>query len=200
MKQLNTWSDADEIKAYLYADTNERRVPTLSTSLARKLRRMETAAELLRKYGSRQRVVGMLLKLSTYTEMGSDSRATAYRDVDDAIDVFGTEHRKSKAFYVDMLFEMMYSTREKALAAQDLKTVVACEKNIKDAVKDFLGDKEAVDWSKLQPPRFMVGFFPELLNVPLPDNLDQELEKFFASKRKKGLTVTDAEDVQILPE
>jgi hypothetical protein len=114
--------------------------------------------------------------------------------------VFGTQPKNARDFHVDRLFEMMYSTREKALADGDLRTAAACEKNIQDAIKNFLGTKEAVDWSKLQPPRILVGFMPELLNVPLPANLDEQVQQLLKAKKKKSISFDDAEDAQVVAE
>lgn len=193
MRYLTTQSDADTITAFLAG-----REAALSPALQRKLKRMETVTDLLRTYGSRRKVATMLQRLDAYTSMGASSQATAYRDIQDAIEVFGTQSRNSRDFYVDRLFEMMYSTREKAIAADDLKTAAACEKNIADAIKNFLGAKEAVDWSKLLPPRILVGFMPELLNVPLPADIDAQVAQLLKAKRKKSLNFSDAEEAQVI--
>jgi len=195
MKRLTTHSEADAIEDFLAG-----KLAQLSPALQRKLKRMETAADLVRKYGSRTKAVAMLRRLAEYTEMGAASQATAYRDVDDAITVLGTAPRESRDFYVDRLLEMSFSSHAKATEAQDWRAVAAIEKNIAGIIKDFMGDKEAVDWSKLQPPRILVGFMPELLNVPMPENLEEQVAQLLKKKRGKHLTIEDAEDAQIITE
>ena len=192
MKKLNTHSDVDAIEAYLAG-----REASLSPALAKKLKRLETARDLLAKYGSRRKVVGMLMRLAVYTDMGSSSQATAYRDVEDAFEIFKPTARSSQDFYVDRALEMAFETREKALAAQDFRAAAACDKNIITLIEKFMGDKEAIDWSKVQPPRILVGFMPELLNVPLPQDLDAQVRALLKAKKNKNLTIHDAEDAQI---
>ncbi len=92
MKHLTTRSEADDIAVFL-----DGKSASLSPALQRKLKRMETAADLLRQHGSRRKVATMLQRLATYTDMGAGSQATVYRDIDDALAVFGTQPRNSRA-------------------------------------------------------------------------------------------------------
>jgi len=196
MKKLNIQSDVDDIQAYLSGKSEA----TLSEPLARRLKRLETARDLMAKYGDRRTVVGMLMRLTVYTEMGSISKATAYRDVEDSIDIFRPSSRHSQEFYVDVALGKVFETREKAVAAGDFRAAAACDKNIITLIEKFMGDKEAIDWTKVQPPRILVGFMPELLNVPLPSNLDEQVKALLKAKRGKNLTVSDAEEAQIVHE
>ena len=193
MKKLTTHSDVDAIEAYLAG-----REAALSPALQRKLKRLETARDLLAKYGSRKKVVTMLQRLAVYTELGSQSQATAYRDVEQALDIFRPTARHAQDFYVDRALEMAFETREKALAAQDFRAAAACDKNIIVLIEKFMGDKEAIDWSKVQPPRILVGFMPELLNVPLPQDLDAQVRALLKAKKNKNLTIHDAEEAVVV--
>jgi hypothetical protein len=196
MKKLNTNSDVEDIQAYLAGHSEAK----LSDALARRLKRLETARDLMAKYGCRRKVVGMLMRLTVYTEMGAISQRTAYRDVEDALDIFLPTARHSQEFYVDVALEKVFETREKAIAAGDLRAAAAADKNLLTIIEKFMGDKEAIDWSKIQPPRTLVGFMPELLNVPLPANLDEQVKALLKAKRGKNLTVSDAEEAQIVHE
>jgi hypothetical protein len=196
MKKLTTNSDVEDIQAYLAGKSNAH----LSEALAKRLKRLETARDLMAKYGSRKKVVGMLMRLTVYTEMGGISQATAYRDVEDAMDIFLPTARHSQEFYVDIAMEKVFETREKAVAAGDLRAAAAADKNIITLIEKFMGDKEAIDWSKVQPPRILVGFMPELLGVPLPTDLDAQVKNLLKAKRGKNLTVNDAEDAVIVNE
>ncbi|MGI4870433.1 MAG: hypothetical protein ACRYFX_04555 [Janthinobacterium lividum] len=193
MKQLNTHSDVDAIEAYLAG-----REASLSPALEAKLKRLEVARDLLAKYGSRRVVVGKLQRLGKYTEMGASSQRTAYRDVEDAFEIFKPTARNSQDFYVDRVLEMAFETREKALAAGDLRAAAASDKNIITIIEKFMGDKEMIDWSKVQPPRILVGFMPELLNVPLPKDLDAQVKALLKAKQNKNLTIHDAEEAQVV--
>ncbi|MGI4865439.1 MAG: hypothetical protein ACRYFZ_16065 [Janthinobacterium lividum] len=195
MKKLTIRSEVEDIQAYLGGHIEA----ALSPALERKLKRLETARDLLAKYGSRKKVVSMLVRLSVYTEMGSVCQRTAYRDVEDAMDIFRPTSRHAQEFYVDIALEKVFETREKALVAGDLRAAAAADKNFLTIIEKFMGDKEAIDWSKVQAPRVLVGFMPELLNVPLPDDLDAQVAKLLKAKRGKSLTVADAEEAQIVP-
>jgi hypothetical protein len=193
MKKLNTHSDVDAIEAFLNG-----REASLSPALQRKLKRLEIARDLLAKYGDRRVVVKQLQRLAMYTDMGADSQATAYRDCEDAFLIFKPMSRNSQDLYVDRVLGMAFETREKAIAANDFRAAAASEKNIITIIEKFMGDKEVIDWSKVQPPRILVGFMPELLGVPLPLDLDAQVANLLKAKKNKNLTVHDAEDAQVV--
>jgi hypothetical protein len=195
MKKLTTQSDVDAIQEYLAGKSNAE----LSPALERKLKRLETARDLLAKYGDRKRVVQTLIRLAPYTEMGGKlSKTTAYQDVEDSFDVFRPTSRHAQDFYVDIALGKVFETREKAIAAGDFRAAAGCDKNIITLIEKFMGDKEAIDWSKVQPPRILVGFMPELLNVPLPKDLDAQVKALLKAKKGKNLTVSDAEDAVVV--
>jgi hypothetical protein len=70
MRLLTTHSESDTIAAYLDGKSGI----VLSPKLQHKLKRMETAADLYRHYGSKQKVATMLMRLDVYTAMGAASR------------------------------------------------------------------------------------------------------------------------------
>ena len=193
MKRLNTHSDVDAIEAFLNGSE-----ATLSPALQRKLKRLEIARDLIAKYGDRRVVIKNLMRMAMYMDMGAMSQATAYRDCEDAFLIFKPTSRNSQDIYVDRSLGMAYETREKAIAAGDFRAAAASEKNIITIIEKFMGDKEVIDWSKVQPPRILVGFMPELLGVPLPLDLDAQVKNLLKAKRSKNLTVHDAEDAQVV--
>ena len=175
--QLSTQSDSDQINRFLLGQE-----ANLTPALTKKLDRLQVAADLLRKFGSRMKVAGMLQKLWP-TDC---SRATSYRYIEEAQDVFAPQQMASREFYVDVVMGMLFSTREKALAKQDLKTVAATEKNIMVGIAKFFGTSESLPIEKFQVPHYEVGFYPGLVNSKLPDNY-KELIAQILKVRKTGV-------------
>jgi hypothetical protein len=185
---LTTQSDADRINQYLLGQD-----ATLSNKLKEKLDRLQVAADLLRKYGSRMKVAGALQQLWP----GSCTRATAYRYIEEAQEVFAPQQTANREFYVDVVMGMLFSTHAKALVKGDLKTAAATEKNIIAAIIKFFGTSDALPIEKIQAPSYTLGFLPESVNSKLPDNY-KELLAQIVKVRKVGI-VAD-QDAQVVPE
>jgi hypothetical protein len=165
---------------------------TLSATLEKKLQRLQVAADFLRKHGSRMKVAGILQKMWPK----DCSRATAYRLIEEAQEVFAPQQMANREFYVDTLLGMSFSTREKALAKNDLKTMATIEKTILMIIVKFFGTSETLPIELIQPPTVSVGFYPELVNKPLPENYQQLLEQILKT-RKVGI-VAD-QDAELVP-
>jgi len=181
MKLLNTHSDKDKIIRHLQGDDSFE----LSDALLEKLKRYECAADLIKQYGTRHKVVPMLIKI-----FGISKRA-AYLDFEETQEVFGTSSKNSKNFYIDMIFGMMVETRKKAYAKNDFKTAATVEKNMTDLVQGYFGDKDTPDYSLVQPPSFFLGFFPEELKTELPADWEEQAKKFVINQN--AASIVDAE-------
>lgn len=189
---LTTQSDTDQINKYLLGQQ-----ANLSAALTKKLERLQTAADLLRKYGSRMKVAGMLQKL-----WNDCSRATSYRYIEEAQDVFSPQQAADREFYVDILMGMLFSTREKALAKQDLKVVAATERNIMNAITKFFGTSEALPIEKFQVPHYTMVFDPSLVGAkPLPENWQKQLQEILAVRKVGAVANQDAlvQDAEVIP-
>ncbi|MBC6698074.1 hypothetical protein [Hymenobacter sp. BT190] len=185
--KITTQSEVDTINRYLQGT-----VATISPKLEEMLKRLETAADLLRKHGSRLVVAAKLRHLYKY------STATAYRDIDDAMEAFAPTTRVNRAFYVDLMLEKMFSTHAKAIVAGDLKTAASVEKNIMAAIDKFMGDADSFPIDELQPPRFIIGHFPELVGRKLPDNWEQQVKNILREKRSGNFA--GAEEAKVVGE
>ena len=179
---LNNQSDKELIQQYLlYGDKASSK---LSPSLADNLEKMRSCAELIRQYGSSQKTVTHLV-----ARFGI-SLKEAYNIYNDTQEIFGTTTVHNREFMVDVVIGNIFQTRKLALERKDLKVVAQCDKNLIEVIEKFLGDKEAVDWSKIQPPAFMFGFFPELSNVELPKDWEKMLDKLLKKKGNKTFDIS----------
>jgi hypothetical protein len=184
---LTTQSDAEQIQRYVLGMDAQ-----ISDKLKQKLERLQIAADMLRKYGSRMKVATALQNLWP----ADCSRATAYRYIEEAQEVFAPQQAANREFYVDILMGQLFSTHEKALAKGDLKTAAAVEKNIIVAIIKFFGTSDALPLEKLQAPSYTLGFLPESVNASLPADYLQQLERIMKT-RKVGV-VAD-QDAVVVP-
>ncbi len=178
-------SDTDQLIHYLQGNSEV----ILSPKLEELLKRYESCADLIKQWGSRHKVVPILMK-----RFGI-STAQAYRDFSDCQEIFGSTPRSSKDFYLDILLGNITETRNKALLKQDFKTVAACDKNMLFTIQEYFQD-ESIPWEKLQPQNIVMGWFPELSKVEIPDNWQEIVSKMVEKKKRNvtALSVTDVED------
>lgn len=168
---------------------------TISDDLVKRLERLQTCADIIRKHGSRLRVIPAMIKL--FSKSGTYTAKQAQKDFDDTQELFGTNTQSNRMFWFDIILGMMIETRNNAYVKRKYNTASIIEARMMNAVRDFIGDNEAFPIDKLQPQNILLGFFPELLNIKLPDNVTEHIEKLKESKRKKELMVEDAE---VMPE
>lgn len=179
MRKLTTNSDLDALIDYIHNGRGE-----LSLALQKKLDRMAECADLIRQHVSRLVVVPKVMHSCKV------SRAEAYRIFDETCEVFAPPSVASqRTIYVDIILAKMALTHEKALAKEDFRAAGAILSDMLKAVEKFFGDHEALDWKKVQPPRFLFLFDPKLLGThQLPaEQLDAFAEKMLLAKRRKTL-------------
>lgn len=195
MTNLTIRSDADQINLYLTGKSDA----LLSPALLEKLRKLERVADLLARDSSIRVVATKLTKLWP----DECSQATAYRLIGEAQEVFSTEAMHDRAFYVDTLLAKVAQTRKMAEAAQDLKVLAACDKNMALIIEKFLGTNEAMPIDKIQPPAITFSFNPDLVGAPaLPDNWEQQLANITKKRKQVGVVANhaDFDDAQVLDE
>lgn len=186
---FNTEADIDALIAYVYGDRE-----TLSPEQIEKLKRLEQCSDLIRKHGSRLKVIPLMVKL--FSKGGKPYTAKkAQQDFDDTTELFGASKPTSKNFWFDIVLGMMMETRQNAYVKRNYSAASIIEARILGAIKDFVGDSEAYPIEKLQPPRLELGFFPEQLKVDMPANFEDQLAKLMESKKRKELML-DPQDIQ----
>lgn len=155
-----------------------------------RLKRCTDCADLIRQYGSRIKVVTILQNLYGIND------SEAYQLYSDTQVIFNTEKKDTRNFHVDILLGYIVETRNKAMAAKDFKTVAVCDKNYYSVIKDFFGTEDKPDYAKLQPPEFVMGFFPNTLNTPLPNTKELAKQVQELLKVKKGGKAEHFDDAQ----
>lgn len=186
MKLLTTHTDVDLIVQHLQGNINAQ----LSPALEEQLKRYEVCADLIKQWGSRHKVVPIMIKRF------SISTAQAYRDFADCQEVFGSTPRSSRDFYLDILLGNITETRNKAIENKDFKTAAACDRNMLLVVQEYFQD-QSIPWEKVQPQNIMMGWFPELSKIKIPDNW-QSLVDDLVKKKKRNTTALDATDAEEL--
>lgn len=196
MRKLTTHSDLDALVDYIHNNRGE-----LTPALQKKLDRMAECADLIRQHLSKLVVAPKLMVRFDV------SRAEAYRIFDETAEIFAPPATAShRTLYVDIILAKMALTHEKALAKEDFKSAAAVLGQMVAAVEKFFGDHEAIDWKKVQPPRFLFLFDPKLLGAnQLPqEQLDTFAAKMLQAKRRKNLAdlggIQDAELVEEAPQ
>ena len=184
MKNLTIQDDVSDIINYLQGDTTNKQ---MSVALKTKYDRFIQVADWIRKYGARHKVIPMITShnwLDAKGESYSVSPAQAYRDFNDAQQVFSVTQVNSKMFWIDMLLGFMVETRSKALAGdkKDFKTAAAVEKNMMDAITTHFGDKDAELYKKLIIPQIIITTDPTILGRELPADWKARAERIVKRK------------------
>lgn len=169
----------------------------LSPKLQQKVDRMYICADLIRTWGTRLRVEPMLIKYIREGTGEEISRQTARNIFDDTQMLFGATQKSAQQFWVDILMGELMADKKAAKAAGDFRAVASLDKVMKDTIKDLMGSVDASIYDRIQPPRIILGYFPEDLNIDqvLPKHdLDKLIEKLKQKKRQKLYdTIQEAE-------
>lgn len=185
MKKLTTKTDDELIIEHLLQDGDKK---PLSAALQKRFEMLDTCRDFIQQYGSRLRVTKLLM--STF----KISKAQAYRVFESTVFVFGSSQKSSsREFYLDIILGFIMDDRKKALLKQDYKSVAAMQKNMITAIEKLAGDSKALPFENVQPPQVMIGFFPELTKVQLPEDWEAQVKELIKPKRKIDRVISDAE-------
>lgn len=188
MKRLGIRSDTDEIIDYLLHGGDY----ALSAKLHEKLERMQECDRLIQQHISRALVIPLAMEKLAITQRQAESL------YNDTILVYGRTRRSDRKYWVDIVLRDNTKHLKAASEAKDWNAVARLEKNRIEIITKLCGTGDQLDWSKVQPPSFVVfGFNPGDLGVTLPpdDELEEELKKL---KRRKDKRYDGAEDVDTL--
>lgn len=177
-KTITLRSDLDEILAHVQGKPGYEKI---SPALEEKLKRMQMCRDWLAKYGGRQDVLPMI-----HSEFGL-SRSAAYALLEDTMEYYNTTgESKGRNVWIDIILAKIFETWRKAHAKNDFKTAAICEGRMIEVVEKFFGGHEAKMYARIQPPAILLGFFPELTNVEIPDDLESQVKKLIAEKKRKA--------------
>lgn len=173
-------SDEDKLRLHLQGKLERHE---LSPKLQEKVERIVATSELIRKYVSRLKVCPMLEKSMNL------SRAQAYRLYEETQRLFGETSIKNQQFWLDIQMGAIEEDIAACRMLKDYRSVAALRKLQVDLIEKLMGSGDAQLYERIQPPEFVVGFFPRSMKMPLPK--DKELRKLVSEKLQKI-----AEDVE----
>lgn len=194
LKNLTTHSDADQIMLFLQG----KKAAKLSPKLEEKLKRLFRCADLIKVHGTRRVVCPLLVNIYKVVDLDY-SLATAYRDFEETEIVFGSTPRSNLDFYLDINLGHIMETREMAKAKKDVKTMAACDKNESALLKEHFGTKDAFPIEEIQPPVFLLGFYPEQTGIKVPEDWEKRAKEIIKTKKRKSINY-EASDAEILEE
>lgn len=170
-KMLTTRSDDDEIVRHLLGRAERHE---MSPAVQNKFAMMQACEKLIRKHVSRSKVIPLL---ETQLEI---SQTTAYKLFADTQRLFGETSIKNQPFWVDIELGALEEDIQAAKVLKDYKSVAALRKIKADFILKAMGSGDAQLYETIQPPPFVIGFFPRSMKVKLPR--DKELSKRLSDK------------------
>ncbi|MBA4304607.1 MAG: hypothetical protein C0424_10320 [Sphingobacteriaceae bacterium] len=183
-------TDVDRILAWYFDRENNE----LDPRLKEKLLRLEFAADQFREWSDKSKTVRLVMAKYDL------QKSQAYQLVTEAMQLFAMTNRQDKEFIRALLHDIGMKIMQKAYSAGKLKEAAAMFAQLIKIHGLDREDVELPDFSQLQPVPISIGNFPELLNVPLPDNLEEELAKVLAKKRAPRFNSSAAEDAEVVNE
>ena len=193
-------TDNDQLIAYLLGDIPEAK---LSKPLRLKLERIYVCDNLIRQYGSRPRVIRMMVTRFTdeYKKIRKTySRRTAESDYSATQSIFGTLCKHDINYHVDILLDRIAETRHLAKITQNSTALARCDANYKDAIKEFMGDKDVPDYEQIQIPDQVFVPDPKLLEsyerLPSDEELMEQI-RLLEAKPKNKLPQLKTEHIEL---
>lgn len=186
---MNKLTDLDQILAYFFDKTGR---IELDDRLREKLGRLEFAHDLFREWADKAKVVRLVMQ-----KYGLQ-KSQAYQLVNEAMQLFAVNQRQEKEFVRALLSEWSVKLLQKCYAQNKLKEAAAIVGQLVKIHGLDREDADLPDFSDLQPVQVHLGFFPELLGVPLPDDLDEQLQKIMAKKKGLRFNTDAAEDAEVV--
>lgn len=187
--------DVDKIIEYLQDDKGL----TLMSDLEKeKYDRLRQCSRWIGQYGSREKVVMMMVNTIWKRTNGEDykiTERTAYRDYTDTQKVTSFGYGNEKSFWIDKLIGWVVETRNTAMAGdkKDLKAASSAEKLLFEIITTHLGDKDAEMYKQLQVPWMTMAFLPGT-KQPLPENWEEETKRIIAKKSTLFIDNTGDDD------
>ena len=166
-KDLGVHDDLDIIIKYKVEGGD---VP-MTPKLEEKMNRLEFCDDMIRQFGSRRKVIPLLV------EKYHISRRSAYRIFQETQELYGSTSTHDKKYWVDIIVGEILATKQKAKDSSNLKIMAQCDKNLVTAVDKLMPDDANKPYESLQLPNIELGHFPEILEVEVPEDLDEQIEK-----------------------
>lgn len=183
-------TDVDRILAWYFDRENNELEPRLKE----KLLRLEFAADQFREWSDKNKTVRLVMAKFEL------QKSQAYQLVTEAMQLFAMTNRQDKEFIRALLHDIGMKIMQKAYTHGKLKEAAAMFAQLIKIHGLDREDAELPDFSQLQPVPITIGTFPELLGVPLPDDLDAQLAKIIAKKSASRFNSSAAEEAEVVNE
>lgn len=176
-KHLTVQSEIKEIHKYIRAE--DKSMYELSDKLLELLERVEYCRESIKKHIIKAKVIEDLIKTYDFT------KAIAEKLYWDTVFVYPLQ-----TIYAERALENIQETRELCILKGNGSGAAVADKNFLICIKEFFGTKESLNYEEIQPPDFLIGFFPEMskAKAQIPENEEefkQKIQKLIESKEKK---------------
>lgn len=180
----------DKLQAFLVdPEKNEKLLPP---KLVEKLNRLNAADSLIRKLGTREKVVERLRIL--YPELSDHSLFLDYRD---AKAFFGSQSFKQKGYDRQMWYDWCIEMAQKAKAANDCKGFNQAAQMAYKFGQFYLEDDDANPIVNLEPHTIILTNDPSILGIEKVTNLEEKKKLLFKKLKKKENAWDDlTEDVE----
>jgi hypothetical protein len=187
MSLINNENEEDVLLTYLVSDKPVK----LTSKQEERLKRYETCVDLIKQYGSRNKVVPVLMKRYQIT------RRQAYRDFAATQNLFGATYNHEREFWIDIVLGEIQKTKSLAIMKKDGRAAAMADKNMLYTIERLMGDKEKLPFEEIQPAQILMGFFPENVNVEKmsEEDIEAAFKRLSKPKRKKDLNVVDVEPI-----
>lgn len=176
-KELNTQTDIDQIIA-ARLDTKNR--VKLSATLQKKMNMIDHCDDLIRQYVTRKKVIPMLMNRYEI------SREYARQLYMETIEIYSTTAQVNKEYWIEYLIERNKKTYDVAYKRGNVTAMAMADNTLAKIVKDILPDDDSSVYEDFQLPAIEVGFYPELLKVDIPENLDEIVRELKSMKKREN--------------
>ena len=180
-------SDDDIIVQYLQGNMDDRYKP--SKKIQDKIDDMKTCHQVYKRHGSRRKTVNLLVQMEGWSEK------KAYLVFNRMNKIYPVVTHHDQKINLDILLEQI---QELYNQASDDKVKAQLLKQKGELIRDQMGSANVSLYERIQPPKVILGYFPEQLKTDLSDKSTEEkmkiVEKFKTAKRKK----VEFEDAKIV--
>ncbi len=183
VRRLDQKDDVSEIIMYLQDAKGNYE---LSPALQRKVELMTLCRDLIRQYGSRTKVVPMLMKEESISPRLSHVQAD--RIFLETTYIFNTTQTSNRDFWIDIAIGDIKESRRKAMIKPDLKVVAMCDANLVKLIALMTDSKEAEIYKQINIVPRVVRFDPGQTGVSLPDDWEQQIDRIVQRARMRDFT------------
>lgn len=160
--------------------------------LKEKIIRLEFAHDQFREWSDKSKVVRLVMAKYHL------QKSQAYQLVSEAQQLFAITNRQDKEFVRALMHDMGMKIMQKAYNSGKLREAAAIHSNLIKIHGLDRDDPDLPDFSELQPGPITIGNFPEILGVPLPDDLEDQVKILLTKKKSPLFNSSAADDAEVV--